>query len=499
MLRPRPLQADGDGTRARAQVDRQALVGEQFDGPAGEHLGLPAGHVDAVVHEDPVAGEVDRTGHPGQRLACHTARHELLQEPGVVPGRRRELVGFVARRDAPSGGEPGGESAAGGARRDHPDNLAGAAELHFSGGNLPDAMKQSEGRAPSGVGLTHTQLRAFAAVVRLGSVKEAAAQLGVSEPAVSLLMGQLRRELSDQLFTRTSSGLAFTPGGLRLASRASELLDLRHRTITEVSQAAQGRRLMRVAASSLFAEHAAPGLIELFASRANDLDVELSVRPPDEFDALLASRAVDVALGPKPASLAGTVVHLPFLNYQIVVVAGPGHPLAKAQARPAQLREQTWLLGPSAAGDDGVVRMMLRRFDVPESRQRIFQSHAAALEETMHNEGLSLALSVAVADDLAHGRLARVAGPGVQAEGTWEAMRLPDHSVLPAAAELVRFIITPRATAVFPTPRRRGGCSISRLYGSIGSMITSVTSLASGISGKSNAERIPAGKFQNLT
>ena len=73
--------------------------------------------------------------------------------------------------------------------------------------------------------MTPTQLRAFAAVVRLGSVKQAAADLDVSEAAVSLHVGHLRRELGDKLFVRTSSGLAFTPGGLRLASRAAEMLE----------------------------------------------------------------------------------------------------------------------------------------------------------------------------------------------------------------------------------------------------------------------------------
>src|SRR5690349_25139465 len=120
--------------------------------------------------------------------------------------------------------------------------------------------------------MTPTQLRAYSAVVRLGSVKLAAAELQVSESAISLHIGQLRKELGDQLFTRTASGLAFTPGGLRLASRAAELLGLQNRTIQEVSQAGRGRRLMRIAASTLFAEYAAPGLIGLFAGRADDLD-----------------------------------------------------------------------------------------------------------------------------------------------------------------------------------------------------------------------------------
>ena len=281
---------------------------------------------------------------------------------------------------------------------------------------------------------------------------------------MSLHIGQLRRELEDHLFTRTGNGLAFTPGGLRLASRASELLGLQDRTIREVSQAGQGRRLMRLATSSLFAEHAAPGLIELFASRAKDLDVELIERYSHEFSALLMSRTVDVAIGPKPVRPLEGVVHVPFLNYQIVVVAGPGHPLAKLQTRPAQLREQTWLLGPSAAGEDGAVRTLLRRFDVPEDRQRIFQSHSAALEETKHNRGISLALSFAVADDLADGRLVRIVGPGVEADAVWSAMTLPGHSVAPAAAELVRFITTPRATQAM---LRGSGINIRRFRPSV--------------------------------
>jgi DNA-binding transcriptional LysR family regulator len=294
--------------------------------------------------------------------------------------------------------------------------------------------------------VTPTQLRAFTAVVRHGSVKDAAAELGVSESAVSIHVAQLRKELADLLFTRTAAGIAFTPGGLRLASRATEMLGLQDRTIREVSQAGSGRRLLRVASSSLFAEHAAPGLIEMFASRANDLDVELSVRPPHQFEALLATRAVDVAIGPVPARVPESVVHKPFLNYQMVLVVGSGHPLSGVPVRPQQLRDQTWLLGPSAVEHEGAVPHLLRRFDVDERRQQIYQSHSAALDEARRNKGVAPAVAFAVSADLANGRLVRVAGPGFQADGVWSAMTLPPHTMLPAAAELVRFITTPRAT-----------------------------------------------------
>ena len=146
--------------------------------------------------------------------------------------------------------------------------------------------------------MTPAQLRAFSAVVRLGSVRAAAEELGMSDAGVSMHVAQLRKELDDPLFARTAAGLAFTPGGLRLASRAIEILGLQQQTAIEVTEAAHGRRLLRIAASSAFAEHAAPGLIELFSSRANDLSVELSVHPTSRFRELITSRAVDIALGP---------------------------------------------------------------------------------------------------------------------------------------------------------------------------------------------------------
>lgn len=295
--------------------------------------------------------------------------------------------------------------------------------------------------------MTPSQLRAFAATVRLGSVKAAAADLKVTEAAVSMHVAHLRKELGDKLFVRTSSGLAFTPGGLRLASRAAEMLGLQDQTILEVSQAGSGRRLLRVAASSLFAEHAAPGLIELFAGRADDLDVELSVHGPEKFDALLASRAVDVAIGPRPATVDASMTCLPFLNYQVVAVAGAGHPLATAgRVSTAELREQTWLLGPSAVGRLGMVPLILRRLNVPEHHQRIFQSHAAAVEEAKHGKGLAFAVSFAVTKDLADGDLKRLDAAFPPARGSWNVLSLAEHNAPPAAAELKRFVTTPRAT-----------------------------------------------------
>jgi DNA-binding transcriptional LysR family regulator len=297
--------------------------------------------------------------------------------------------------------------------------------------------------------MTPAQLRAYSAAVRLGSVHAAAEELGVSDAAISMHVAALRKELDDPLFTRTGAGLAFTPGGLRLASRAVEILGLQQQTAIEVTEAALGRRLLRIAASSAFAEHAAPGLIDLFSSRADDLSVELSVHPTSRFKDLICSRAVDIAIGPANESAIGSdgsIFVRPFLKYQIIAVATPDSPLARSVPTLMLLRDQEWMLGPSAGSVDGEIAAILRNLAIPESRQRIFQSDAAALEEVQRVGGVTLTIGFAVSKDLAAGRLTHVTGPGLDVSGEWCAATLPPSARQPAVSELVRFITTPRCT-----------------------------------------------------
>ena len=78
--------------------------------------------------------------------------------------------------------------------------------------------------------------------------------------------------------------------------------------------------------------------------------------------------------------------------------------------------------------------------------------------------GLDVA-SFAVAGDLADGRLVQVgATAGLKADGLWCAMTLPPQGMAPAAAELVRFITTPRAIQAM---LRGSGVNISHFRPSV--------------------------------
>lgn len=293
--------------------------------------------------------------------------------------------------------------------------------------------------------MTPTQLRAFAAIARHGSARAAADELGVSEAAIASHTAALRKELDDPLYQRAASGLSFTPGGLRLATRAVELLGLQDQTRQEVFAANRGQRILRLATTSLFAEYAAPGLIELFKTRAADLEVEMSVHQSDRLWDLLVARGTDVAIAPAKPPRDGLRTH-EFLKYQLILVVGGRHPLAGGRCEPAALRSQTWMLGPSALDPRGATAKLLYRFGVPEGQQRIFQSHGAAISEVKAGRGVAVVPEFRVRSEIADGGLIRISTGGDSAAGLWAATTLLPAQTSAVAAELMRFITTPRAT-----------------------------------------------------
>ena len=73
-------------------------------------------------------------------------------------------------------------------------------------------------------------------------------------------------------------------------------------------------------------------------------------------------------------------------------------------------------------------------------------------------------MSFAVSQDLANGDLKRVPAPALQAQGAWSILTLTTHQAPPAAAELARFITTPRATQAM---LRGAGVTVGRFKPSI--------------------------------
>jgi LysR family transcriptional regulator, low CO2-responsive transcriptional regulator len=295
--------------------------------------------------------------------------------------------------------------------------------------------------------MTLAQLQSFVLVARHGSVKAAAAELEVTEPAVSVAVAALRKELGDELFVRHGRGIALTPGGRRLASLASEILGLAEQARRSVASGSEPRRLV-VAATALVAEHVGP-LIEMFSARDDALEIAMTELLGADFAEALEHRRVDIALGP-PITGAETIASVPFLRCRLIVAAAPAHPLAGRHLAPKELAQEHWLVS-SLDPSEGAGAFLARHGLSP--RVSTFSSGAAAIAAAAAGEGIVLTLTHAVADEVRRRALVRLDVRGTPILEMWHASTLGLGRALPGALALQRFATTPEAMQAISTGR----------------------------------------------
>ncbi len=302
--------------------------------------------------------------------------------------------------------------------------------------------------------MTLAQLQSFVLVARLGSVKAAAAELGVTEPAVSVAVAALRKELGDELFIREGRGIALTSGGRRLAALASEILGLAEQARRSVPDTAGQPQLMQIAVSSVVAEHVGP-LVDAFTSKEAGLEVEIESVPGRSAADVLERRRADIVLGPAPASeSAATIATVPFLRTRLVVVAAPGHPLAGATAlAPARLAGERWLLGPPELDPTTGAGLLFARTGIEPTNVAAYTSNAAAIAAAVAGDGIVVALAHAVLEEVRRRALVRIDVRGTPLVEFWHASTLGFGRALPAALALQRFATSAEATQAISSGR----------------------------------------------
>jgi LysR family transcriptional regulator, low CO2-responsive transcriptional regulator len=144
-----------------------------------------------------------------------------------------------------------------------------------------------------------------------------------------------------------------------------------------------------------------------------------------------------------------------------VVGAGSSHRLSRRRdIAPAELAGERWLVGPAGAGPETAVGAFLERHRLAPEELEAFPTYAAAARAAAAGEGVALAITHTVLDDLRRGSLARLDVRGTPVERLWYASALgPDRRSAQAWA-LLRFITTPEATQAMLA--RSGGVPADR-------------------------------------
>jgi DNA-binding transcriptional LysR family regulator len=293
--------------------------------------------------------------------------------------------------------------------------------------------------------VTLTQLSAFVMVARLGSVKDAAKMLNVSEPAVSQALTALRQHLGDQLITRNGATMSLTTAGVKLLPVASQMVALGAEAQAAV-RAGQGLpEQLRLVTTSSFAEFVAGSLTDAFSRRfAQPVEASAGVAAEDEMAVLVVNRLADMAIGPLLSEK--ELISEPVFRYHMVAVASPQDPLKGAPAT------WPWVVDPSGIDPSSDVSRMLAKLGVPENRIRVFPNATAAWAAAASGAGVAPGVAHLLASQVRRGELRVVDTPATPMEATWYVTTLRRERRPAIVGSMRHFLGTPEAMKLMRSP-----------------------------------------------
>lgn len=168
-----------------------------------------------------------------------------------------------------------------------------------------------------------SRYKIFLAVAEWKSISKAAAQLFLSQPAVSITIRKLEENLNTTLFIRKSKGVELTENGRRLYENAKLALNILSDTEDRL-RFRQNAGYLRIAASNVLCKHFLMPYLKAFTSRYPDTEVSITCTSSSAACAMVEQCKIDLALAAKPESL-GTATYHSLGKIQYIFVCTPAY------------------------------------------------------------------------------------------------------------------------------------------------------------------------------
>ena len=178
------------------------------------------------------------------------------------------------------------------------------------------------------------QLRILKAIASEGSFKKAAESLYISQPAVSLQVQNLEKQLNVPIFDRGNRKASFTEEGevlLRYGTRILSLCDESCRAIEDL-RCLNGGTLV-IGASQTTGTYLMPRLIGLFRQKYPQIAVQLQVHSTRRISWSVANGQVNLAIigGKVPLELETVLQITPYAEDELALILPKLHPFSKLE------------------------------------------------------------------------------------------------------------------------------------------------------------------------
>lgn len=255
------------------------------------------------------------------------------------------------------------------------------------------------------------QLAVFLSVAQEGSVTRGADRIAISQPAVSRAIAELEGSLGVRLFDRGPKGVTVTEAGRTLQGYATRIFSL-EREASEAMADLRGLRAGRLAigASTTIGDRLLPPAIAAFGTAHPEVELSMDVANTETIHAGVEAGRYDVGYTEGDADPERFEIRT-FYEDELLLVAAPSHPLAGGEASLDELSDCSFVMREAGSGTRIVVERELRAHGIVPRVTASLGSSAAVQSAVAAGLGLAALSRLAVADDLASGRLATIEVP----------------------------------------------------------------------------------------
>jgi len=288
--------------------------------------------------------------------------------------------------------------------------------------------------------LSLRQLQVFESVARHLSHSRAAAELFLSQPAVSMQIKQAEQTIGLPLFEQVGKKLFLTEAGREFLhyARSVVLLMQEMETVFDEMRGLEHGHLNIAVVST--ANYFMPQLLAKFIQAHPKLKVSLSVANRDAVIKQLEDNSADLAIMGQPPE--GTeMVADPFLENPLVVIATPTHPLTKVRSiQPRQLAKETFLLREQGSGTRGVVERFFASHQLPLPAHMAMDTNEAIKQSVQAGMGIGIISRHGIELELETQRLVVLDVAHFPIVRHWYIVHRKDKRASVAAQEFARFL-----------------------------------------------------------
>jgi DNA-binding transcriptional LysR family regulator len=288
---------------------------------------------------------------------------------------------------------------------------------------------------------TVRQLQIFEAAARSLSFSRAGQLLHLTQPAVSMQVRQLEHFAGVALFERTGRRLHLTDAGEELVVHARAVL----RALEDADEAFSARKGLRGGRVRLAvvstAKYFAPRLIARFAQSHPGVQIRLQVENREELVRTLAANDLDLALMGRPPEEI-EVEAAPFADHPHVIIAPPRHPLARRRRVDIDaLGGETFLVRELGSGTRSSMERFFQERGVALRVGMEMPSNETIKQAVMAGLGLSFISLHTIALELSSRALATIRAPGLPVMRQWFVLHRKEKRLAPAAEAFKGFVL----------------------------------------------------------